>query len=180
MSPGPQPSPAAAPGDQPGLALAIDGWSEAIGAKALLNVTEGVEPVRLEISGGGQLDVVLLDVDFEDLARSMGAHRLPVGLPEPGVDSAIASLGGQAYHSQAGVIEVTLSTDGNISGSFDVALALDPDVPAGKPIVFEPSDDVRDLKGQFSGHWELFCLSYFPGHASSLQRGGDFCDGLHF
>jgi len=158
--------------------LSIDGWSEAIGAKAQLNVTEGVVPVRLEITGGGEQDIVLLDVDFEDLAGSMGPHRLEVGLPGPGVDSAIASLGGQPYHSQAGLIEVTLSADGKISGSFDVALALDPDVAPGETIVFEPSETVRALKGQFSGKWELFCQSHLPGHASSLRKGGDFCDAL--
>jgi len=158
--------------------LSIDGWSEAIGAKAQLNVTEGVVPVRLEITGGGQQDIVLLDVDFADLAGSMGPHHLEVGLPGPGVDSAIASLDGQPYHSQAGLIEVTLSADGSISGSFDVALALDPEVAPGAQIVFEPSATVRALKGQFSGRWELFCQSHLPGHASSLRKGGDFCDAL--
>jgi hypothetical protein len=168
------------PAPAPALELSIEGWPEAIGAKAQLNVTEGVMPVRLEITGGGQRDIVLLDVGFVDLAGSMGPHRVEAGLPGQAVQSAIASLGGQPYHSQAGQIDVTLSSDGSIAGSFDLALVLDPDVAVGEPIVFEPSDDVRDLKGQFSGRWELFCQSHMPGHASVLQKGGDYCDALEF
>jgi len=176
----PAPTPTEQPADGLALELSIEGWPEAIDAKAQLNVTEGVVPVRLEITAGGQRDIVLLDVGFMDLAGSMGSHRVEVGLPGQAGQSAIASLGGQPYHSQAGQIDVTLSSDGSIAGSFDVALALDPDVAVGEPIVFEPSEDVRDLKGQFSGKWELFCQSHMPGHASALRKGGDYCDALEF
>jgi hypothetical protein len=160
--------------------LWIDGWTDSIDAKAQLNVTEGVSAVQLQITGGGQRDIILLDVDFDGLAGSMGQHRLEMGLPGGELDSAVASLDGQPYHSQGGQIQVSLSSDGNITGSFDVTIAQDPEVVQGGPIVFELSDDVRSLKGQFSGKWNLFCQSHMPGHMSALVRGGDYCDSLKF
>jgi hypothetical protein len=171
--------PEAAP-DGAAFQLWIDGWTEAIDAKAQLNVTEGVRAVRLEITAGGPNDVVLVDVAFDGIEGSMGLHHLAVGLPGGGLDSAVASIGGQTYHSQAGEIDVNLSADGSIIGSFELALAQDPEVAAGEPIVFELSEDVRDLKGQFGGQWKLFCQSHMPGHMSSLMTGGHYCDGLTF
>ena len=160
--------------------LSIDGWAEELGAKAQLNVTEGRRAVRLEITGTGQLDVLFLDVDFDGVEGSMGLHQLELGLPGDAINSAIASLGGQAYHSQSGHIEVTLSADGKIQGSFAVALALDPDFAPDDPIKFELSDEVRPLSGDFAGTWDLFCQSHLPGHSGSFRKGGDYCDGVTF
>jgi hypothetical protein len=160
--------------------LSIDGWTEAINAKAQLNVTEGVRAVRLEITAGGPQDVVLVDVAFDGIEGSMGVHHLEVGLPGGKLDSAVASIGGQTYHSQAGEIDVNLTADGSIAGSFALALAQDPEVAVGEPIVFELSEDVRDLNGQFSGQWKLFCQSHMPGHMFSLMTGGHYCDGVSF
>lgn len=160
--------------------LQIDGWTDSIDAKAQLNVVEGLRSVRLEITGGGQRDVLLLNVRFEDLEGSMGPHELVVGLPGGELDSAVARLDGQDYHSQTGQIEVSLSADGSITGSFELDLAEDPEVRVGEELVFELSDDVRRLKGQFGGQWKLFCQSHMPGHMSALMRGGDYCDALKF
>jgi hypothetical protein len=162
-----------------GLQLSIDGWTEAIGAKAQLNVTEGVRGVHLSITGSGLQDLLLLDVDFESIEGSMGAHRVEVGLPDGELDTALASLDGLPYHSQGGHIEVSLSAEGTISGSFNVMLAEDPAIVAGLPMVFEPSDEVRVLTGRFSGQWQLLCQSHLDGHMS-LMVGGDFCDTLEF
>jgi len=176
--------PSTPPVDDAPFRLSIDGWAEELGAKAQLNVTEGRRAVRLEITGTGQVDVLFLDLDFDGVEGSMGLHQVELGLPgdtiESATDSAIASLGGQTYHSQSGKVEVTLSADGNIRGSFDVALALDPDVPPGQPIQFELSDEVRPLSGDFAGTWNLFCQSHLPGHSGSFMKGGDYCDGVSF
>jgi len=149
-----------------------------------LNVTEGRRAVRLEITGTGQVDVLFLDVDFDDIDSSMGLHQVELGLPGDTIDvainSAIASLDGRAYHSQSGQLEVTLSADGKIQGSFAVGLVLDPDVPPGEPIKFELSDEVRPLSGEFAGTWTLFCQSHLPGHSGAYMKGGDYCEGVSF
>jgi hypothetical protein len=182
----PEPTPASAdlPSELPestaAFRLSIDGWAEQLGAKAQLNVTEGERAVRLEITGTGQIDVLFLDLDFDGVEGSMGSHRVDLGLPGDAIDSAIASLGGQTYHSQTGHIEVTLAADGSIAGRFDVALALDPDFAPGDPIKFELSDEVRPLSGDFAGTWDLFCQSHLPGHSGAYMKGGDYCDGIAF
>ena len=180
MTPEVTPGGAEAAANGAAFQLSIDDWTEAIDAKAQLNVTEGERAVRLEITAGGQKDVVLVDVAFDGIEGSMGLHHLAVGLPGGGLDSAVASIGGQPYHSQAGAIDVNLSADGSIAGSFELALAQDPVVAEGEPIVFELSEELRNLKGQFSGQWKLFCQSHMPGHMSSLMTGGHYCDGLAF
>jgi len=172
--------PSSLPASEAAFRLSIDGWVEELGAKAQLNVTEGNRAVRLEITGTGQVDVLFLDVDFDGIEGSMGVHQVEVGLPGEAIDSAIASLGGQAYHSQSGHIDVTLSADGKIQGSFAVALALDPDFPPGEPVKFELSDEVRPLSGDFSGTWNLFCQSHLPGHSGAFMKGGDYCEGVVF
>ena len=168
------------PASEAGLRLSIDGWAEQLGAKAQVNVIEGVPAVRLEITGTGEVDVLLLDLDFDGIEGTMGLHDVDVGLPGDALDSAFASLGGQSYHSQSGRIQVTLSSDGGITGSFAVSLALDPEfVPGAPPVKFELADEVRPLSGAFAGHWGLFCQSHLPGH-SSLMTGGHYCDGIAF
>jgi hypothetical protein len=185
-SPEPEQEPITAPSlAEPGInaaafQLRIEDWAEAIEAKAQLNVTEGEPKVRLQITGGGQRDILLLDVDFENLEGSMGAHRVAVGLPGGELDSAIVSLEGQLYHSQTGQIDVSLSADGSISGSFELAIAPDPEVAPGELITFQLSEDVRSLRGQFGGKWNLFCQSHMPGHMQSLIKGGDYCEALEF
>jgi hypothetical protein len=171
---------ASQPGSKAAFRLSIDGWAEELGAKAQLNVTEGQRAVRLEITGTGEVDVLFLDLDFDGVEGSMGLHQVELGLPGDATDSAIASLGGQTYHSQSGSMDVTLSADGNIQGSFDVGLALDPDFAPDEPIKFELSDQVRPLSGDFSGTWSLFCQSHLPGHSGSFMKGGDYCDGVSF
>jgi hypothetical protein len=162
--------------------LSIDGWVEELGAKAQLNVTEGKPVVRLEITGTGLVDVLLLDVNFDGVEGTMGLHQVELGLPvdDDPVDSAVASLDGQPYHSQSGHVEVTLSPDGSIHGTFDVALALDPDFAPDEPVKFELTDQLRPLSGSFSGHWDLYCQSHLPGHGDAFMKGGHYCEGIAF
>jgi hypothetical protein len=160
--------------------LSIDGWAEELGAKAQLNVTEGRREVRLEITGTGQVDVLFLDLDFDGVEGSMGLHQVEIGLPGDAINSAIASLGGQPYHSQSGRMEVTLAADGSIQGNFAVSLALDPEFAPDEPIEFEPSDEVRPLSGEFAGTWDLFCQSHLPGHSGAFMKCGDYCEKISF
>jgi hypothetical protein len=161
-----------------GFALSIDGWTDALNGKAQLNVAEGVQLVRLAITGSDRNDVMLMDVSFNDLEDSWVPHHWDIGLPGMDWHSATASIGGQTYHSQGGHVDVSLSANGNITGGFEIALAEDPIVPLGEPIEFVQGPTVRTLTGSFSGQWELFCLSRLPGHQASLIRGGDYCEGL--
>lgn len=160
-----------------GLSLTVDGLATQLGAKAELKVTEGNPTVRLEITGSRDSDVLLLDVAFDGLEDSMGPHRVEVGLPGGELDSAVASIDGQSYQSQGGFIAVSLTASGEISGSFELALAEIIEVMVGLPIAFEAGEVVRTLSGSFNGEWELFCQSRLPGHRA-LMRGGDYCEGL--
>lgn len=176
--PAPASGPPASPGDaEAGFTLLVDGFAAQLGAKAELKVTEGQSVVRLEITGSNDSDVLLLDVAFDGLEASMGPHRVEVGLPGTELDSALASIDGQPYQSQAGFIALSLSADGDISGTFELALAEVIEVQVGLPIAFEAGEIVRTLSGSFDGHWELFCQSRLPGH-NTLRRGGDFCEEL--
>lgn len=160
------------------LWLSIDGRAEPMAAKARLNVEEGVRFVHLSIAGGdGADDLVILDLDFDGLASSLGPHQGDVGLPYAGVYTVSASFGGRPYHSQAGQIELSLAADGALEGTFDVDLAEDP--AADQPFELLSSEQVRELSGEFIGQWVLRCQSHLAGHRSLLP-GGDYCDTLDF
>lgn len=160
-----------------GFTLSIDGWTDSLGGKAQLNVSEGVQVVRLAITGSGLRDVMLIDVSFDGLQDSWVPHHGDIGLPGMGWHSAIASIDGHTYHSQGGHVDVSLSADGHITGSFEVALAEDLEVASGEPVEFVQGETARTLTGSFTGRWELFCQSRLPGHRT-LIRGGDYCEGL--
>ena len=67
------------PGDT--LALDIDGFSEQLGAKAELKVTEGQPTVRLEITGSRESDVLLLDVTPHSMGIKVTGDRMSVIIP---------------------------------------------------------------------------------------------------
>jgi hypothetical protein len=145
-------------------------------AKARLNVREGVRSVRLSITGtDGPLDLVILDLEFDGVESSMGPHQGDLGLPYAAVYTVSASLDGRPYHSQAGYIELSLAADGGIEGTFTVDLAEDP--PLDQPFEIVPSEQVRELSGEFTGQWLLQCQSRLAGHRSFVS-GGDYCEGL--
>jgi hypothetical protein len=160
-----------------GLRLTIDGLSTQLGAKAELEVIEGQQAVRLEITGTRASDVFLMEVAFDGIESSMGTHQLEVGLPGTEMDSALASIDGQSYQSQGGQIALSLTANGDLLGNFELDLAEIVEVELGAPLAFEEGEIVRTLSGRFTGHWELYCQSRLPGH-TSLMEGGDFCDAL--
>jgi hypothetical protein len=158
------------------LWLSIDGRAEPMAAKARLSVEEGVQDVHLSITGAdGAEDLVVLDLDFDGVESSLGLHQGDVGLPYSGGYTVSASLDGHPYHSQAGHIELSLASDGDLEGTFDVDLAEDP--AANQPFEILPSEQIRELSGQFVGQWVLRCQSHLAGHRSLLP-GGDYCDTL--
>jgi hypothetical protein len=160
-----------------------------MGAQALLRVREGDPEVHLSITGAeGRTDLFVIDLQFEGLENTLGKHAVEFGLPYTGDYMANANLSGEAYHSQSGPIAFTLTADGRIGGTFDVAMALDGDdvqnvigeTSSGSPIaipVFEPSTDLTSLTGSFTGTWVLSCESHMPGHGA-WQYGGNYCDSL--
>jgi len=151
-----------------------------MGAKAQLNVQEGVRSVHLSITGAdGAQDLVILDLEFDGIESSLGAHQGEVGLPYTGVYSVSASLEGRPYHSQAGYIDMSLAADGSIEGTFSADLVEDPTAGTEQPFEILPSAEVRGLSGQFMGQWQLRCQSRLPGHRS-FMLGGDYCDSLEF
>lgn len=167
-------------GSDTALEFSIDGRQEPLGAQARLEVREGIEPVHLAISGADRAsDYVLIDLQFATIEATMGVHDIELGLPDRVENHATVSLGGEPYYSQGGRIEVSLSEDGAIAGTFDLALARH-DTQAGVPAMeLLPSDDAMPLTGEFSGKWVLSCHSRLAGH-SALVSGGEFCDNLEF
>jgi hypothetical protein len=151
-------------------------------AQASLYVIEGEEEVALKIAGAdGANDFVYIDITFDGVAGSMGPHTFEFGLPAQAAHVANLGLDGEQYYSQGGAIEVSLSPEGTIEGTFSVALAHDLTAlgPVGEEPVFAPSDEAITVSGSFSGDWRLSCQSRLPGHAT-LIVGGDYCDALEF
>jgi hypothetical protein len=104
---------------------------------------------------------------------------VPFGLPRQGDNVASASFDGESYYSQGGEIDVSLSADGTIVGTFNVSLAHDTLESPGEEAVFEVSDDATPMSGDFSGRWILSCQSRLAGHQTFVP-GGDYCENLEF
>jgi hypothetical protein len=166
--------------DAPLLELSLDGRAQPMGARAALNVKEGEPAVRLSITAtdGGD-DLLILSVTFNGLDGSLGAHSFAASLPNAGDGTASADLAGLPYHSQAGEIDLSLSADGPLTGTFALSMAHDADTVTGAGSGVQPSTDLLPLSGQFTGSWVLSCESYLPGH-HVLVVGGSYCDNLAF
>jgi hypothetical protein len=165
--------------DAPKLELAIDGRDQPLEARAQLTVKEGQQGAQLGISGSnGGDDLLLLELEFDDIGSCIGSHALPLGLPGSAENSASANFSELPYHSQVGEVDLTLDAGGAISGTFQVGLARDPDMVAGQPVTFAPSDNLWMISGRFDGSWILDCFSYLPAHNESRMLGGSYCDNL--
>ncbi|HVZ35535.1 MAG TPA: hypothetical protein VG963_24085 [Polyangiaceae bacterium] len=161
------------------LELAIDGRDQPMEARAQLTVKEGQQSVQLGISGSnGGDDLLLLELQFDDIGSCLGSHALPLGLPGSAQNSASANFSELPYHSQEGEVDLTLDASGTISGTFQLGLARDPDMVAGQPATFTPSDNLWMISGRFDGSWSLDCFSYLPAHNESRMLGGSYCDNL--
>jgi hypothetical protein len=161
-----------------GLDFQITGRTVPMTARAELKVVERDPVVHVAITGRTSgTDVLMIDLTFEGLQNTLGAHRVELALPENGAHIANGSLDGTWYYSQGGVLDMTLSADGAIEGTFDIALARGDLGAPGEPVVFEPDAVATPLTGEFSGAWVLNCHSRLAGH-STLIVGGDYCDNL--
>ena len=109
---------------------------------------------------------------------ALGTHREEFSLPDDGAHMVNGSLDGNWYYSQGGTIDLSLSRDGEIRGTFNIALSLGEMAP-GEPVVFEASEEAVPLGGEFSGSWVLNCHSRLPGHGTTIP-GGDFCENLQY
>ncbi len=161
-----------------GLDFRITGRTVPMTARAELKVVEGDPVVHVAITGRTTgTDVLMIDLTFDGLENTLGPHQLELALPEGGAHVANGSLDGTWYYSQGGLIDVTMSAEGAIEGTFDIALARGDLGAPGEPVVFEPDAVATPLTGEFSGLWVLNCHSRLAGH-STLIFGGDYCENL--
>jgi hypothetical protein len=161
-----------------GLEFALTGHPAPMTARAELKVVEGERPVHLAINGRTPgTDFVMIDLTFDSIEDAIGTHRVEFSLPMSGAHFANTSLDDNWYYSQGGEIDVSVSADGPIEGSFDIALAHGVLAGPGEPVLFTPSDVTTPLEGRFSGSWVLNCHSRLQGH-TTLIFGGDYCDAL--
>jgi hypothetical protein len=161
---------------EPGLDFAITGRSAPMTANAELKVVEGELPVHVAImSHTSGTDFVMIDLKFESLEEALGSHDVQLSLPNDGTHFANLSLDDNWYYSQSGELTASVGADGSIEGSFDIDLARGTLGAPNEPVVFAPSDVTTELKGTFSGSWELNCHSRLMGHMAVIN-GGDYCD----
>jgi hypothetical protein len=168
------------PGDEEwGLAFSLVGRDVPMTARAEVTVIEGEDAVHVTIDGRTSgTDALTIDLTFEGIENALGPHVETFSLPDDGAHMVNGSLDGNWYYSQGGTIELNVSRDGEIRGTFDIALALGEMAP-GEPIVFEASEQAMPLGGQFSGSWVLNCHSRLPGHGTTIP-GGDYCETLEY
>jgi hypothetical protein len=146
-------------------------------ARAEMQVFEGV-PVHVSITGRTSgTDLMTIDLSFDGVQAALGPHHVTFSLPEGGAHVANGNLDGNWYYSQGGESTLSVSPDGQIDGTFDIALAHGEMGGPDEPLVFAPDAVAMPLVGQFSGRWVLDCHSRLAGH-QSFMAGGDFCEGL--
>jgi hypothetical protein len=163
-----------------GLAFSIKGRTSPMTARAELRVVEGEQPVQISITGRTSgTDVMMIELTYDGLENALGPHSEQFSLPEGGAHVANGSLDGNWYYSQGGTIDLSVDRDGNIAGTFSIALARGDMDALGGPVVFQASDEVIPLEGEFSGTWVLDCHSHLAGHGA-LIVGGEYCDNLEF
>lgn len=173
---------ARANGDDPAadadeFAVTFTGQSIAMNARAELQVNEGERDVHLSVTGRTPgTDVRVVDITFDGLENTFGAHSVQFSLPEGGPHDVNGSLNGEWYYSQSGQAELTLTPDGRLDGQFQVRLARAEEIVPGT-VIFSPSAESAPLDITFSVPWVLSCHSRLAGHGI-LQPGGDYCDGL--
>lgn len=173
--------PSGAPTDSEwGLDFSITGRTVPMTARAEVKVVEGSSAVHVAITGRtAGTDLMMIDLSFDGIENTLGPHEVQFSLPEGGEHVANGSLDGTWYYSQGGTIELSVSPEGSIEGSFEIALARGEMTPPGEPIVFAPDAEAMPLVGRFQGQWVLNCMSRLAGH-QSLIAGGDYCENLEF
>jgi hypothetical protein len=163
-----------------GLAFSIEGRTSPMTARAELRIVEGEDPVYVAITGRTSgTDVMMIELRYDGLEDALGAHSEQFSLPDSGAHVANGSLDGNWYYSQGGTIDLSVDRDGNIAGTFDIALARGDMSALDEAVVFQATDEVIPLDGEFSGSWVLNCHSHLAGHGV-LIVGGEYCDNLEF
>jgi hypothetical protein len=163
------------------FAIALPAHAIEMTALAEVKVNEGDPNVHVSITGRtAGSDVLIIDLIFDGVEHTLGPHHMRFGLPAENEHMVNGSLDGTWYYSQGGDIAVSLSAEGELDGSFDIALARGdmPDEP-GEPVVFAPSAQSIPLIGSFSIPWKLSCHSRLPGH-NVYTFGGKYCENLDF
>ncbi len=162
--------------------LSIDGRDEPMHAQARLSVTEGMQEVSFNITGGDAADnFVVIDLAFAGVESVLGLHSIelePAGIEGP---HAVASLDGQVYDTARGQVELTLSKDGGVQGSFEIGLVV-ADLDGSRAAAgAAPSDGATSISGVFSGGWIVACVSpirgFTGGHAVA---DSPYCNSLEF
>jgi hypothetical protein len=153
--------------------LSLAGEAAPLEGNARLDVREQNPLVNLTVTAiyaSNHDDLVQLQLALDGVANAMGTHTAELG----GISArayAVAYLNRVSYTSELGRLEVTLSSDGAIAGSFDASLSKDRD-PAGAQL---------RLSGSFQGTWSVLCRSPvigLPGDHSVTDS--PYCNSLEF
>lgn len=162
--------------------FAVEGRGESAKATTVLDVVEGEEASRLQITGSdGADDLIAIYVTFHGLDTVVGSHELPIGTVEAAEVFAVGSIDGSVYQSESGRLRLSLSSDYHSVGDFEMTLALDaassPDQPAGEPA--RPAE--LALTGTFESEWWVNCRSYISGFTGGhAVSDSPFCLALEF
>lgn len=158
------------------LQLTVDGRGEPMNAQAQIDVVEGMREVALTITGADGADnLVMIDLAFDGVESVVGEHAVELGSPQSNGAYAVAMFEGQVYESQSGQVQLSVSSEGSISGNFDIPL-VQSTPGAAEAAALEP---VTAMTGEFSGSWGLSCVSpirgFTGGHSVS---DSPYCNSL--
>jgi hypothetical protein len=139
--------------------FAIAGRDQPMQGQARFKVLEGTPEIKLTIVGGDVDDNLLqINAPFVGVDQVRGPHSMQFGLPDAGVAYAVASLDGQAYYSQSGALELSLSAEGTVEGTFDISFVED-DLSGATSIAYAPNAVTTGVSGTFSGTFVVVCAS---------------------
>jgi hypothetical protein len=158
------------------IELVIDG-RQTLPGQARFTIWEDIDSVELSITGaGGAADFLQIDLILPVFYELVGDHHSDLGVPLTVGNVVNASLSGEDLFSRQGEVDLSVSGEGHIEGTFAVSMAsaegIDSDDSA-----FQGAAEVAALSGRFSGGWVMTCFSRLPGHMTWV-RGGEFCQSL--
>lgn len=163
----------------------VEGHGESAKLSAVLDVVEGQEAQRLAITGADGADnLISLYAVFHGTDSVVGTHVLPLGA----IDQEAFALGtfeGRVYRSQRGELRVSMSSDWQSEGEFEMTLALDEslplELPPGAPEPSAPPAAELSLVGTFASEWRVNCRSYISGFTGGhAVSDSPYCNALTF
>lgn len=155
--------------DQSGLRLLLTGEGAPLGeglsdaplsGRAELQVREQNPVVNLVLSATFEentSNLVQFRLSFLGVENTAGLHHIEIGPPTYSAAYMQAYLELQSYSSRSGVLDVTLTGEGRISGSLQAELFKD-----SEPGELDESGERIDLSATFDGAWNLLCTSPVP------------------